>query len=438
MADLAIVAQQPSTGGWGYAVRLATWMKRLSPEDKVTLYCGVDAEISDDAPMLRDAGVAVDAIPPLSTGSSNPPFFPTRRFSARLANAVLDGLRRIRHEARATAARRRKARHAENVSRLLNRHDVVHFAWPFGIAPPALRAPMTFIPHDFTYSLEFGVREEHPGRWLEQRRLHEAWLRNAMPIVSSDFVGRELHRVFPDYAARIPVIPLPCLITPELAEGADDDVFASVKARARLPSRYVLCPNNTHPHKNLHSLMSALWHVRHTHPDIKLVLTGPGTEVIRAHLATPYYADREPFAKDCDIMGLGLLSNTELIAVMRRAQVTVNPSLCEAGSGSSGDAWVSGSPVAMSDIPAFREQLARTGAKAELFDPHDPRDIARAILRLVNDRALAGEYVRDSRAALSRFTWRDTALAYLDILREVADRRMQPTGEGLQSTEAPS
>lgn len=184
--------------------------------------------------------------------------------------------------------------------------------------------------------------------------------------------------------------------------------------------------------------MSAVWHIRQTHPDIRLVLTGPGTDAIRARLTTPFYADREPFTKDCDIMGLGLLSNTELIAVMRRALVTVNPSLCEAGSGSSGDAWVSGSPVAMSDIPAFREQLARSGAKAELFDPHDPRDIARAILRLVDNRALASEYVRDSREALCRFTWRDTAIAYLDIFRDAAARRGHPMDEGSRRRRDPS
>lgn len=432
MVDIAIVAQQPSTGGWGYAVRLATWMKRVSPESTVALYCGGDIGIADDAPILRSAGVAVESMPPLSAGDVPAPFIPTRRFKGRLANAMVNGLRRVRHRVRSAASRRRGTRHAAHVERLLGRHDVVHFAWPFGIAPPALRVPMTFIPHDFTYSLEFGVRVEHPGLWREQRRLHEAWLRCAMPIVSSDFVASELRRVFPNYAGRVPVIPLPCLITPELAEGADEEVFSSVAARTGLPSRYVLCPNNTHPHKNLHSLIAAVWHVRQSHPDIKLVLTGPGTEAIQAHLTTPFYADREPFDGDCAIMGLGLLSNNELIAVMRRALVTVNPSLCEAGSGSSGDAWVSGSPVAMSDIPAFREQVARTGARAEMFDPHDPRDIARALLRLVNDRALAAEYVRDSRAASRQYSWQDTALAYLDILHEVADRRGQPTDDGLR------
>lgn len=112
------------------------------------------------------------------------------------------GLRALRWHCRrlAQAGRDRRAeRRAIRYARLLERHDVVHFAWPYDILPVPLAVPMTFIPHDFIHVHEFGVFTYSQLAWQFTTDGLRSWLAAATPIVSSDFVAAELSRAFPDH-----------------------------------------------------------------------------------------------------------------------------------------------------------------------------------------------------------------------------------------------
>lgn len=409
--NIGIVSSHASTGGWRYVFLLARGLKEIDPQAAITVYRGAERVASVTANDFAHYGIRVEELSQLPASEPPPelggPDATTGRISA---------YRRMR-----TLARRwRDGRRGRLAARSLGRHDVVHFAWPFEIAPPVLDVPMTFIPHDFIYTHEFGLGGDGQIKWLFMRHNHRRWLERAVPIVSSDFIADELQRTFPEYSGPVHVVRLPYLNPPPATRYADTAHFSTFAADRSLPGRFVLCPNNITLHKNLPTLLAAMWHVKQTCPGVKLVLTGWGTETVRAIVNSPLYADRTTSPQDCDVLGLGMVSDDELMGLMQRAELVVNASLCEAGSGSGADAWACGCPVALSDIPPYREQVEHFGAAAAFFDPRDPRDMSRAMILLLQDRDLAARNVRTSSAALGRTSWNDTAARYRDIFLQAS------------------
>lgn len=80
-----------------------------------------------------------------------------------------------------------------------------------------------------------------------------------------------------------------------------------------------------------------------------------------------------------------------------------------------------GRAIAASNLPVVRE-LAREGVDALLFTPDDPADIARCILALLNDAALAGRLgAAAARRARDRFGWRAAQKKLLGVYARLMD-----------------
>ena len=85
------------------------------------------------------------------------------------------------------------------------------------------------------------------------------------------------------------------------------------------------------------------------------------------------------------------------------------------------DAMRRGVPVACSGVSALPEVA---GDAALLFDPYADDEIARALRRLLEDRAFADELVARGRRRWRDFSWEATARSTLDTYRRaIADRR---------------
>lgn len=412
LGNLGIVCQTGSTGGVRYAVMLAMAIRRVAPDIAVTLHHGRGVLADGPRRELLAAGVELHRLgmPPRAR---TPKFF---RPKAYLRHPAID--RRI-HAVRVACItmldRWRRARLVE----ALRRHDLVHFAWPYELDPPPLPCPASFIPHDFIHSHEFGVPIYDHVAWTSARVVLGRWIEKATPIVSSDFVAAELTRVFPHYSGPLEIIYLSSLHARPRADD-DDDRAAATCRRLGLPDRFILCPNNVMPHKNLAVLIAALWHLRQAGEDVRLVATGPGTQGIRARVNCPLYGDRVDAGEEWDILGVGLVEEGDLLNLMRRAALVVNPSLCEAGSGSSLDAWGCGAPVALADIPSFRDQVRSLGTRAKFFDPRDPRDAARVIGGMLHDPATIAADAAASCAAIDRYDWDEVARRYVAVFERIA------------------
>ncbi len=142
--------------------------------------------------------------------------------------------------------------------------------------------------------------------------------------------------------------------------------MTSSRAKSRdlgLPNKYILFVGNAYPHKNLGVLLKAMQQL----PDQELVIVAKQSPFLSRILA-PYDQTR--------IHLLSNLTDKELVAVYRQAQVLVTPSLME-GYGLVGlEALMVGTPVIASNIPVYREVY---GNKVTYFNPNSVDDLVKII-----------------------------------------------------------
>jgi glycosyltransferase involved in cell wall biosynthesis len=79
-------------------------------------------------------------------------------------------------------------------------------------------------------------------------------------------------------------------------------------------------------------------------------------------------------------------------------------------------------PVVATKISAFRE-IAAEGKCLELVDPHAPRELADAVLRVERDQALAGRLVASAAEYCGERTWDRIARRHIDLYSTARGRR---------------
>ncbi len=102
-----------------------------------------------------------------------------------------------------------------------------------------------------------------------------------------------------------------------------------------------------------------------------------------------------------------------LVDLLQRASALVFPSLYEGFGLPPLEAMACGCPVACSNAAALPETV---GDAARLFDPHDPRAIADAVLDVLAD---PDPWVERGSHARPRFSWAATARATEAVYREL-------------------
>lgn len=167
--------------------------------------------------------------------------------------------------------------------------------------------------------------------------------------------------------------------------------------------RFVLYPARGWPHKNHGRLVEAMALVREQAPDLRLVLTGGGLDGLGD---LPAWVDKR-----------GLVSQDELRALYRSAACLAFPSRYEGFGLPPLEAMASGCPVAAARAGSLPEIC---GDAAEMFDPDDPRDIARAVLAAVD---VGERRVAAGLAQCARFTWKACADTHVRVYRDVVATR---------------
>lgn len=296
--------------------------------------------------------------------------------------------------------------------------DLAFFPWPFFLTFPKLSCPSVAVFHDFNFKYYFSGQGFSPHNLDTLDREIPVWLKNCLPVVSTYFVRSELEKFYPDAVTKTKVIHLGPMGS--LAP-LDRSAARQFLDRKGLPAEYILYPTNISPHKNLGPLYSAMYLLRQKGWKIPLILAGYGTENLngRAH---PLGMIRDLEVKE--IVGLGYVSNEEIDALIQYARIVINTSLYEAGNGSGLDAWGKGVPVAMSDIPAFREHVEVQGVKAKLFDPRSPQSIADQLESILKDPEAAERDAKASLDAISNWSWKRAAGLYLQTFEEALGKHV--------------
>jgi len=180
---------------------------------------------------------------------------------------------------------------------------------------------------------------------------------------------------------------------------------------------YALYVGNQRPHKNVVGLLNAIARLRHA-SDLHLVLLGSPTSETKRAIEDLLIRSRVHFLKH--------VSERDLPALYRGAQVCVLPSLYEGFGLPVIEAMACGTPVAASGRTSIPEIA---GNAAVFFNPEDIDEMADSIDRSVSDSSLRHSLRCKGLERSQEFAWNDTAQIVqntIDSLHRQLCQRSQP------------
>lgn len=293
----------------------------------------------------------------------------------------------------------------------LKKYDLAIFLWPYLIDLPKLNIKKIIILHDFNFKYYFGgpgVYNETETQNLEKSM--NKWIKSSYIVVTSNFMLKELKKFYPYVKSKKISLIRMGPFTNYIKSKNKNYLLSKYKIK----KKYIICPTNDKFHKNIQNLIKAFYLLQKIRKDIQLVITGPGTKIISG-ISLP---DKVLLDKSQEnIIGLGYVSDQELDELISMAEITVNQSLYEPGNGSGLDSWYIGTPVAMSNIPSFREHIVNLNVKAELFDPQNPLSIFKSLNRILNKNNLEKKrMINLSKKGIEKVSWRNVIKKYLNFI----------------------
>ncbi len=283
--------------------------------------------------------------------------------------------------------------------------DIVHSL--ASTAPVRGRYRRVVTVHDLIYAR---FPEAHSGiRDLGMRVLVPLAVRRSQRVIAiSQSTRRDLVELLGTSPAKIDVVPQ------GLGAVARAPALGALQTRARFglgERRVLLTLSAKRPHKNLLALIGALARIP---PERRPLLVAPG-------YPTWHEAELRARAAELGIAGdvrlEGWLGEREIEGLWALADAFVYPSLYEGFGLPVLEAMARGVPVACADASSLPEVA---GGAALLFDPHDEREMAQTIERLLGDPALARSLRERGTSRARELTWDRTARLTLESYARVA------------------
>lgn len=390
---IAVLLPTSSTGGIKYLYLLMQAIIKLRPNYQIKIW--------KDKMDLYLEKLLIKKLSPLGVNFesfNSRAFVEKKKCNIKFINDFLNKLRKKRLLAKGLSLK------------VLNDNDLVFCPWPYNFDCPETDTPMVCVPHDFNYTHHFGGDIYGYEHACIIRKQQNEWFKKSTPVVSTNYMAQDLRKAFPDFKGYIEVVHLSRLND---FDRLTDEKVKEIFSNYGINFDYILCANNTCYHKNFNILYGGYYRLKEKYPNLKLVVIGHGTESFRGK--SNFAQGIDIFQEDPDVLGFGLVPDEVLAALIQRAKAVINPSLYEAGNGSGLDAWGLGAPVAMSDIAPFREQLDVLGVKAQLFDPQSSRDMAKAVIQIIENPEQTKNDVEISKKAIKNYNWEKVAQKYIDI-----------------------
>jgi glycosyltransferase involved in cell wall biosynthesis len=224
-----------------------------------------------------------------------------------------------------------------------------------------------------------------------------------------------------DLCERRPIDPERVFVVPNAASDdlfypvTDDERIRMVRQKYGIPKgRYLLSLHSMSPHKNVSGLIEAFRRlVRQEEPsDLCLVLAGglgrPLEEIWEDLSLQPADLDRVHFT--------GFVKDEDLAALYSGSEVFVFPSLYEGFGLPVLEAMKCGCPVIASEVSSIPEI---TEEAATLVDPNDERELAHAILDLINSKRELSILSRKGVKRASSFDWGKVAERKKDAYKKI-------------------
>ncbi len=233
----------------------------------------------------------------------------------------------------------------------------------------------------------------------------------ALSIVDSQQGMEDLNRFFKIPREKIGVIPH---IPPGYIyryRNMDRHSASKILAKYKLPENYIFYPSVFWYYKNHDRLIKSLARIHQLYgTKIHLVLVGHPLDnyknVVRL-IKELGIADQISF--------LGFVSETEMVALYKRASALVYPSLFGPTNIPPLEAMILGIPVLCSNLFSMPEQV---GDAALLFDPFNIEDIAEKIFRIWTDEDLRTSLVQKGYERIKNITQQNYAMQWETVIEK--------------------
>jgi glycosyltransferase involved in cell wall biosynthesis len=187
-----------------------------------------------------------------------------------------------------------------------------------------------------------------------------------------------------------------------------------VRRKYGLPERFLFYPAQLWPHKNHLALLKALKHLESsTGFRIPLVLTGE-----KFSSSKPVFSFIGKNSMDY-VRYLGKVPLEDLVGLYQNATLLITTTLHESSSLPVLEAAAAGLPIIASRIPPI-EEIGRV-LRLNFVDPLNPADIASRIHELWHASTTLSEQAAYNRQQSNLFSWKNTAMGYLRLLRRIAN-----------------
>ena len=248
-----------------------------------------------------------------------------------------------------------------------------------------------------------------------------AWLSKAVPRS----LNRARHVLADSQNTRIDLIEL-MDVSPEritvIGAGVDEPFrpvtdpahLAQVRARYRLPDRFILGISTLEPRKNFIGLIAAFNQLAAGQPaaaDVHLVIAGG-----KGWLYEPIFAAAEASPVRDRIHFAGFVADEDLPALYSLAEMLAFPSHYEGFGIPVLEAMACATPVVCADNSSLPEVA---GQAALLIDAADVEGLAHAMARLLVEASLREGLIARGLAQVKRFTWENAARRLLAVYEAV-------------------
>ncbi len=188
-----------------------------------------------------------------------------------------------------------------------------------------------------------------------------------------------------------------------VAHGTAEAAAAEAEKIAALPQPLILYLGTLQPRKNILRLIDAFLEMKQRSglPHVLVLAGGKGWL---------YDQIMEKIDRHPEVIYFGYVQDR--FALLRRAEMLVQPALYEGFGLTVLDAFAAGVPVACSQVSSLPEVA---GMAAEYFDPADTMEMSMAIQRVAEDAQLRIRLVEAGKQQLQKFSWKDCAEQTLKV-----------------------
>lgn len=284
--------------------------------------------------------------------------------------------------------------------------DVLHC--PSTLVPSRSPVPMVVTIYD-------ALGWDHP-EWLTRayvlqltKRLPKAIAAGAHVITSSEYSRGRIASSLKIDEERISVVPLGI---DSRFNGADDPEDGNLISEMAISDKFILTVGTLQPRKNLEAALSAFEALGDDAAEHELVIAGAhgwGVNELLARIDSSQAASR--------IHLTGRVSDRQLLALYRRADVFLFPSRYEGFGFPPLEAMACGTPVVSNNRTSLAEVVGDAGIP---IDPDNVDEIADALKSVLTNGELRRTLVEKGLAHAAKFTWERCAEETVDVYRMVA------------------